>query len=324
MGRPVPEDDKIEEVVVEKEEITNEKEPEKNDPVEEVEEELEHEHKEGEEEEVLSESALEALLTDERAGWVPEKRVKEIAEDRNAARRDADQARDVAQKLLERLEEFSRPAAVTEKKRDFDADLKDLKAKYKAGEIEMDDYLDARDTLATERAELAAEARLKPVVEKLETEAQRARAERAANELEAAAKPLYAKFPFLDISSKDKNMDAIAQVIAVRNELIRSGVSPVRAMKLAAMEVGPEFEGAESTEETVEVADDNVADIRNARVQAARKAAADAANKTPAPLGKTGTGTKEQPGKITLTRSVEDAEKWDKMTAEQRKQVVFR
>lgn len=324
MGRPVPEDDNQITEVTEAETAaldTNEEEAETEETQEaETTDEVVEEEAEAEEE--LSEASLAAISGDDRDGSVPIKRLNEVIADREAARRDAEVARSLAEQLLAERQQRAKPEPVADTARNFDADLKALRQKYKDGEIEMDDYLDAREALTIERAEAAAEAKFRPVAEQLQQETNRIRADKASSELEAAAKPIYAKFPFLDISSSEKNMEAIGRVLAVRDELIRAGVGAVRALKLAAAEVGPEYAHLVSDEVDEDKPDPEK--IRLQRANAARRAAAEASAATPPPTGKAGAGTKQNPGKITLTRSVEDAERWEKMTPEQRKNVVIR
>jgi hypothetical protein len=339
MGRPVPEDDNAEVQQLSAEEIAaheagteagDEQEVEGTEATEVTEE------SEGEEtEEQFSESGLEAILNDGERG-IPASRLSEVVADRDAARRDADIARQLAEQLL--AERAAGTSSTTRKEdaavvRDFAAELKSLREKYKAGDLDDDQYDDARNALILEQAEDRVTKTIAPKMQALETEVANTRREKAQAAINAAAAPLIKKYPFLDIGDEaGRNMEAIGKVQAVRDELVRTGVPFIRAMQLAVAEVAPEYasqsravvEDAEeegSGEGTVD--SEKVTQIRNTRAQQGRAAAVKAANQTPPSTSAAGVSDGAPPTKQVLTRSVEDAEKWDKMTPQQRKAAVI-
>jgi len=305
MGRPIPEDEQAEPAQLEaaeaaEPEVENEESPDGGEPLTEA---TESEY---------SIEDLEAAAGDDKQGMVPQWRVNEIVAERKAAEEEA-------RKLREQLAVKAEPEKPAVKVRDFDAELKALKDQYKAGDLDMDEYLEKREEVTDARAEAKVEARVKPVAEKLEQEHSRILTERLASELAKEATKWFGKYPFLDVDNKaTKNDEAIGKVIAERDELIRAGIAPVKALRLAVQSIAPDYVTEEA--EPVTPADE----VAQRRAQAARKAALDANNRQPPNIAKSGAGTKDTGGKTRLNaRSVEDAERYERMTPEQKKNVEF-
>jgi hypothetical protein len=336
MGRPVPENDNddikelsAEEIAAQEAETEAGEEEQEDEAAEttEAEETAEAE----DEEEQFSESGLEAILADGERG-IPQSRLSEVVADRDAARRDADIARQLAEQLL--AERAAGNATTTKREdaaavRDFAAELKALREKYKAGDLDDDQYDDARNALILEQATDSVTKTIAPKMQALESEVATTRQEKAQAAVNAAAAPLIAKYPFLDVSDEaGRNVEAIAEVQRVRDELIKDGVKFIRAMQLAVAEVAPKY--ATASRAVVEDADEdageeapNVTQIRKDRAQQGRAAAAKAANAQPPSTSGAGVSDGAPPSKQVLTRSVEDAERWEKMTPAQRRAAVI-
>lgn len=317
MGRPIPVDDAAEPVIPQAEEVEQEVAEVEAEGAEEASEEVGQEEAVAQDESNYSLADLEAALADDdRTGWVPESRVRELTAEKSRYRDDAERYSAELKRMREEQEERSKQQQT--KPRDFDAELKELKDRYKNGEFEnQEDYFEAREAIIEARADHRVMERIKPVAETLEQERARIKDEKIAAELDKAAKEAYVKYPFLDIESPDRNDEAISEVMAERNELIRTGVPAVKALRLAVAEHAPKY-----VTESEPVEQRNTDEVAARRQMAARKAAIEATNSQPPNAGRVGLGTKVA-GKVTLTRSVEDFARWEKMSEAERSNVAW-
>lgn len=267
--------------------------------------------------------ALRAMLADEDAGdaapqgSIPKPRFDEVNERRKAAEQEAAHWREVATNLSQTRGAGADTAATTataESPRDFDAELKTLFDRYENGDLEEAEFRKEERKLIREQVKAETLKELAPTVQELQAERQRVAQERLTAEMNAEAAKAYAKYPFLNHASDDKNDEAIAAVMKERDELINSGVSPVKALRLAVASVAPEYvEGAKPTTDDTRVADE----LAQRRRAEARKAAGEAANAQPPTLATVGNGTAAQ-GAQRLSASVKDHEKWAKVPEAQR------
>lgn len=287
----------------------------KKEGVESEEEETEQAEGEGEADDAdkdLDPDAVAAVAGEDEDERIPKSRFNEVNERKKELAAEVErQAR-----IIENLSTRSAEPAKEEKQappRDFEAEFAALEKKLEAGEIDEAEYRKQDRALMRAEARADAEARIKPVAESLEAERERLSAERVTSELQKAAAKIYEKYPFLDFNSEGKNDEAIAAVLAERNDLIKTGVPAVKALKLAVASIAPDYVPAEKTPRGEHDTDEMAA----RRKAAAAKAAGVAETKTPPPVGGAGNGTRTQ-GTQKLGASVKDHDTWEKTPAKER------
>lgn len=183
----------------------------------------------------ISAEDLESITGDERG--IPKPRFDEVNGERKAL---LEQNAALARALAER-EQRAAPASAQDKPRDFDAERVALKEKYDTEGMALDEYIG--ELRKVDRAEDRAEqdARLQPVIKSLEQERAQITMDRLTTRLNAEAAKVYEKYPFLEIGADDANDEAIAKVVAQRDELITAGIEPIKALRLAVAAVAPEY-----------------------------------------------------------------------------------
>jgi hypothetical protein len=285
----------------------------------------------GDEEPEFTAEELAAALADDDDSRIPAGRFKEVNSLYKLTRAELAEAKARLALLEQRqLKADETPPA---KARDFDAEMKELRKRWQDPEDTMtqDEYDELRDKLVSERTEAAVLARLEPEVNKLKETAAQARRQTEQQRLSAAAEKVYEVFPFLNINDKaNLNEDALDAVMTERDDLIERGVDPVRALNLAVSTIAPQFGKPVLKKAKTDETDDaaaakpNADEIAAKRKALARKAAMAATEAQPPSLSKAGTGTKETGDVISLTRSVEDFARWEKLSPADQKKVQWR
>jgi hypothetical protein len=98
-------------------------------------------------------------------------------------------------------------------------------------------------------------------------------------ELKAAAREVFAAYPFLDPDSDEHDEESVDEVVALRNLHIKRGMSPGDALRKAADKIGSKVvEKAGDTDENSEL---SVQERKQKRLRESLKAKADASMRTP-------------------------------------------
>lgn len=156
------------------------------------------------------------------------------------------------------------------------AELKELQKKAKAAEYEGED--ETAEALNEQIEELRISIAEEKAVVRMRAERQQAEAQAS---MASVVTDAYEKYPFLDIKSDAKDMDAITAVFNRRVELEQAGKSPAAALKQAVEEKGPKFAKILGVE--TPAGDTSVADkVRQERAERAQKQAANASVTQPA------------------------------------------
>lgn len=306
MGRPIPEDDSVQQDVTADDAVVDAA-AEKKDVEDAVVEDA------PQEEEYTVEQLEAALKADDKSGWVPQGRFNEV----NEKARRAETAAEALQQALLHINAAKAPVVEATAVRDFAAELKDLKLKYKEGDMVLDDYLDARDAIVMDRTESKTMERIAPTVRNLETQANQMHQEKVNDAYGKAFAKVVDQYPFLDVNSDDRNNEALNEIVAYRNKLVSLGLDSIEALETAVSKLAPKY----VTEDEVAYNPD-VGNIATQRKVAAQRALADIGKRVPANVGKAGTSNRSNNGKVVLNRSVADHEKWLKIPEAEREKVV--
>jgi len=245
----------------------------------------------------LSTEDLEALVGDDNPRGIPKSRFDEVNNERKAF---AEQNAMLARALAER-EQKAAPAVEDAKPRDFEAERNTLKEKFESNDLDVATYL--AEMRKVDRAEDQSELdkKLQPVVKSLEQEREQIQIERLNSRLQTEATKIYEKYPFLNHADEDNaNPEAIAKVMAQRDELIAAKIDPVKALRLAVAAVAPDY---------APTATAKVDDVANARRIAAQRKAAEASQRQPAALR--GTSDRVVDTSEHIGGSVKDHEAWE-------------
>lgn len=240
-----------------------------------------------------------------RSPGIPKARFDEVNEERKALR---DENAELRQLLREHLRATTgaQPAGQVEDDapaaRDFAAERKALRAKYDAGELTDDEYDAQKDALLIEQARQEALAEIQPRLQPLAERSAKEERDQLVTALNEEAARWYGKYPELNHEAEGANTEAIQSVLASRDALIKSGIEPVRALRLAVLEYGEGQAAAPAVP-------DKAQETGNARRVAAATAAAAAAAVPPLPAG--GTGNRATAGKIDVMNL--GREDWEKL-----------
>lgn len=293
---PIPDDDKKETVDVDEVEVD-----EKAEVVDEADKDLDPDA-----------VAAVAGEDEEKDGFIPKGRFNEVNERKKELALEVERQARIIENLSVREREPVKEVKVIPP-RDFEAEFAALEKRLNDGEIDESEHRKLDRALMRAEAKAEALAEVTPVAQALEKERERAAAERVTNDLQRAASKIYEKYPFLDFNAEGKNDEAIAAVLAERDDLIKTGVSPVKALRLAVASIAPDYvpeaAAARGGADTDEMA--------ARRKAAAQKAAGIAESKTPPPVAGAGNGART-PTVQKLSGSVKEHEKWEKTPEKER------
>jgi hypothetical protein len=238
---------------------------------------------------------------------IPKSRFDEVNNERKAL---AEQNTKLMEAVLAAQPKPAQEQAQAE--RNFDTERNDVQARYEAGKLDDNEY--RAEMRKIDKAEVQAEVRaeFQPVIKTLAEERQQIQLEKLGQRLQVEAEKVYTKYEFLNPVSDANNPEAIAAVITERDDLIKAGIDPVKALKLAVASVAPEYAPVAKPQS----ADDDLATAR--RQKAAEKAAA-ASVAQPATLR--GTSTRSADASSTITGSVRDADRLERMSEADRERV---
>lgn len=264
---------------------------------------------------------LEAVLNSDQT-TVPAAVAAQLRRERRQAEAEAAAQRVRADEMERRQREQQQRQQQQQKPRDFDAELTELRKRYKADDSTMteDEYQEARDAIRDARAEARLMEKIAPEVNALRNTVAQREFDALQQRMNAATDKICERYPFLDPENEDANQAAIDEVVAERDDLIKHGIDPVRALRMAVNEVAPKYEPrrvARRAEEGSEQADE----IAARRLAAAKKAAIAAAGAQAPPINRAGVGTKVAGDGVVLGRGVDDHEKWLKMDDAQRAKI---
>lgn len=238
---------------------------------------------------------------------IPKARFDEVVQERN---REREQREKMAQQLRERDERDAAAAKAAEdaKKdppRDWDKEFDAIEEEYEGGTLSEREYRTKIRKLEQARVDAKAEELIRPVLEKEAQREEREALEEVNTAIDAAAKKLVAEYPALDhLNEKTRNVEAINEVVAERNQLLELGIEPAKALKMATAVVVEKYKLERVEPKKGETEQERV---QRERREAAARTAAGAAAIPPDPKQAGGQGQ----------RSVREADPIETMTPKQ-------
>ncbi|MCS7001212.1 MAG: hypothetical protein NZ518_00030 [Dehalococcoidia bacterium] len=194
-----------------------------------------------------------ALADEERKGWIPESRFREVNAELKRLREEREQ---LMRALVEARGQPSAEPGADKKEETKPYDFDAAEEEYTRALLEGD---------TAKAKQIRAEIRRHEIeLARREAEQQLARRDAQTEEMRRVArvvKEAYAAFPFLDDASDQANKEAIDAVIAERDRLMQRGVPADAAIEAAVWRVAPRF--------ARDAGKGSIADVRSASAQQA-------------------------------------------------------
>jgi hypothetical protein len=263
--------------------------------------------------------ALAAVAGDEdddgaSSAGVPLSRFREVNDRRKTVENENAQLRELLMRVTHG-DASATDTGATATPRDFDAEFAALQAKYDNGDLDDAEFRKQERVLIREQAKADALAEVNPLLTELQQERERAATERLQAALTAEAAKVYPKYPFLNPANKDRNEEAIAAVLAERDDLIKHGIDPAKSLRMAVAAVAPDY----APQPTAATASGEA--VAASRRTGAREKIADTLARQPANLANVGVSGKTGVKPI-IGASVKDHDKWEKIPEAERDKVM--